>query len=88
MVSNPYRYSTNSKPITIQELRQFGFQTLIGILQTNPRMDCFACFSWFQTLIGILQTGRAVITLKERALFQTLIGILQTRVFRKDGLGC
>ena len=57
LVSNPYRYSTNSEKLGKVQCLYDEFQTLIGILQTiqqnrfNPEQE------EFQTLIGILQTA-------------------------------
>jgi len=78
-VSNPYRYSTNLDTSgSMQWLEEF--QTLIGILQTEPTQDerFYASGLLFQTLIGILQTLFSFFTYFHYNKFQTLIGILQT----------
>ena len=57
IVSNPYRYSTNTGDEADMDRYHIMFQTLIGILQTWRRESLKFQENWFQTLIGILQTA-------------------------------
>ena len=57
----------------------YGFQTLIGILQTQYNNIILPGEKKFQTLIGILQTHCLLASPQDSIRFQTLIGILQTK---------